>query len=111
MMPPCLKVTILSVTLRDAQHLSWKTYKKFESLNVKLAKDFGSEIDLIKKTEEIAKKLKEKQEPSSFQSREELASMFSKLLFSIFVLSERHGVNLEDSFLRAVDELIMELVS
>jgi len=111
MMPPCLRVTILSVTLRDAQHLSWKTFKKFESLNEKLAKGFGSEIELVKKTEEIANKLKEKQKVDSLQDREELANMFSKLLFSIFVLSERHGVNLEDSFLQTIDELIMELVS
>jgi hypothetical protein len=106
-----MKVKLLSITLRDAQHLSWKTYKKFESLNEELGRGIASETELVKKTEEIAGRLKSKKDIDTPQSRDELARMFSKLLFSVFVLSERCGVSLEDSFLQAVDEFIMELVT
>jgi len=106
-----LKVKLLSVTLRDAQHLSWKTFKKFEPSMEKRDTHFGSEINLVRKAEEIAEKLKETKNSDSPQSRIELAKLFSEMLFSLFVLSELQGVSLEDSFLEAVNDRILEYVS
>ncbi len=102
---------LLSVTLRDAQHLSWKTFKKVESIDEKFSTRFGSGTNLVKKAEEIRMKLREPQSSDSPQNRDELSKLFSELLFSLFVISERQGVSLEDSFLESVNNLILELVS
>jgi len=100
----------MSLTLRDAQHLSWKTFRKFETQDKSRSASFDSATELVKKAGEIADKIKILQISDSLE-RGELAKMFSELLFSLFVLSERYGLNLEDSFLQAVDELIMGFVS
>jgi hypothetical protein len=104
------KVNWMSLTLRDAQHLSWKTFRKFENQDKSRSASFDSATELLKKAGEIADKIKILQNSDSLE-RGELAKMFSELLFSLFVLSERYDVNLEDSFLQAVDELIMGFVS
>jgi hypothetical protein len=100
----------LSLTLRDAQHLSWKTFKKFELMNEKLSARFSSENAFTKKAEEIALKMKTLPK-ESLQSKDELSKLFSELLFSLFVLSERNGVSLEDAFLQNVDDLILSFMS
>ncbi len=100
----------LSLTLRDAQHLSWKTFKKFESLDKERSESHYSAAELIKKSNEINEKIKGFQ-TSSPPAKEELSKLFSELLFSLFVLSERYGIILEDSFLQALDELILRFVS
>ncbi len=100
----------MSLTLRDAQHLSWKTFKKFESLNSERSAEFDSEGELVTKATEIAKKTKSLQTAQP-PEREELGRLFSELLFSLFVLSERNGISLEDSFLQAVDKIILGFVS
>ena len=103
-----LKGEDLSLTIRDAQHLSFKTFKKFETLDEKRSSTIGTPTDLIKKAEEIAQKIKalENSEP-----KEEIGKVLSELLFSVFVLAERQGVNLEDAFLQTVDEIILGFVS
>jgi hypothetical protein len=106
--PSMLKGEDLSLTIRDAQHLSFKTFKKFETLDKKRSATIGTPTDLIKKAEEIAQKIKalENSEP-----KEEIGKVFSELLFSVFVLAQRQGVNLEDAFLQTVDEIILGFVS
>jgi hypothetical protein len=102
---------LLSLTLRDAQHLSWKTFKKFESVNEKRSASFGSAADFVKKADEIAQKIRTLENSGSSAGKEEIAKLLSELLFAMFVLSERCGVSLEDSFLQSVDELILGFVS
>jgi hypothetical protein len=100
----------MSLTLRDAQHLSWKTFKKFESMNKMRSSGFDSAPEFVRKADEIVGKIKLLQNGGS-SGQGELAKLFSELLFSLFVLSERYGVSLEDSFLQSVDELILGFVS
>jgi NTP pyrophosphatase (non-canonical NTP hydrolase) len=100
----------LSLTLRDAQHLSWKTYKKFESVNKEQTGISFSAPEFAKKAGEIAEKMEALQGASSAK-RDELSKLFSDLLFSLFVLAERNGISMEESFLQAVDELILGFVS
>jgi len=96
--------------LRDAQHLSWKTFKKLEKVDEKLAANLGTASDLVKKAEEIAKKTKTL-ENSSSPSKEEVGKLLSEILFSSLIIAERSGVSLEDSFLQALDEIILGFVS
>ena len=98
---------LLSLTLRDAQYLSWKTFKKLG----KAEKDVAGSVsvgDLKKKVEEVAKKV---QNPDGAVDKEGLGLLFSELLIVAFVLAEQRGVNLEESFLQTIDEIIIGAVS
>ncbi len=53
----------MSLTLRDAQHLAWKTFKKFEKLDENKAAEFSSPEQLVKKVEELAKQIIDTQKP------------------------------------------------
>ncbi len=99
----------MSLTLRDAQHLSWKTFKKFEALNEKRSACIGTGDDLVKKTNQIAEKLRTIEDLKANKS--EVEKLLSELLLSAFVLSERNGINLEETFLQTVDEIILSFVS
>jgi hypothetical protein len=99
----------LSLTLRDAQHLSWKTFKKFEALSEKRSAGIGTGEDLVKKSKDIAEKLKALENMKANKS--EVEKLISELLFSAFVFSERNGINLEETFLQSVDDLILSFVS
>ena len=100
----------MSLTLRDGQHLSWKTFKKLEKVDEKLAANLGTGPDLVKKAEDIAKKI-ETTAKSNSVSKDEVGKLLSEILFSSFIIAERMGVSLEDSFLQAVDEIILGFVS
>jgi hypothetical protein len=101
-------VTTLSLTLRDAQHLSFKTFKKFEALDEKRSATIGTSADLIKKADEIAQKTIV---PEISGSKEETGKLLSELLFSALVFAQRNGISLEDAFLQTVDEIILGFVS
>jgi NTP pyrophosphatase (non-canonical NTP hydrolase) len=100
----------MSLTLRDAQHLTWKTYKKIEKIQPDQAAPLSSTAYLTQKTGEITGKLDPLNCANSKVDREELAKLLSEQLFALFVLAELHGVSLEDSFLQAVDEVIIGFV-
>ncbi len=104
-----MKVKTLSLTLRDAQHLCWKTFKKFEMIDQKNAASFENSNYLTKKAEEITQKIKATE--NSDMVKEALAKMLSELLFAAFVLAERQGLSLEESFLQTVDDMILGFVS
>ena len=102
---------MLSLTLRDAQHLSWKTFKKFEMVNQKGSAVFESADYLKAKVEEISKKLHPETGLPISSRRELSARLLSELIFSVFVIAEKEGVSLEESFLQTVDEMILSFVS
>ena len=104
-------VNSLSLTLRDAQHLCWKTFKKFEMVNQKGSAAFESADYLKAKVEEISKKLNPETGLHISSRRELSAKLLSELIFSVFVIAEKEGVSLEESFLQTVDEMILSLVS
>ncbi len=96
----------MSLTLRDAQYLSWKTFKKLQSgQNAVIS---GSAAGLLQKAEEIVKRIQNTENP---EDKVGLGRLFSELLFVVFVLAEQHGVALEDSFLATVDEVILNSIS
>jgi hypothetical protein len=93
----------MSITLRDSQHLCWKTFMKLS----KGAGDSQSSRpieDLIMKTEQLAKKIKA---TDNLVTNEEFGRLFSELLYYIFILAEHQNVNLEESFMQTIDEIIL----
>ncbi len=100
----------MSLTLRDAQHLSWKTFKKLEAIAAIKAENFGSGAELVRRAEEIAVKLKMLRSSSASQGKGELDVLLSQLIFSVFIVAERSGISLEESFLQTVDEMILSFV-
>ncbi|NLE04370.1 MAG: hypothetical protein GX638_06150 [Crenarchaeota archaeon] len=95
----------MSLTLRDAQYLSWKTIHKFGSAKEQILLD--STATILKKAQAIADELKN----SGSSNKDSLGLLFSELLFSLFIIAEQQGLNLEESFLSAIDEIILNLVS
>jgi hypothetical protein len=103
----CVKGEKMSLTLRDAQHLSFKTFKKFEAADEKRSATIGTSADLIEKASEIAQKNMTEQ---NSENKEETGKLLSELLFSALVLAERRGISLEDVFLQTLDEIILGFV-
>ena len=105
---------VLSLTLRDAQHLTLKTSKKIKG---KTESNVGEsscllirEGDLKKKTDEIVDTVKNlTTSVDSASNKLMLSKQLSDLLFAAFLLAEEHGINLEEAFLQRIDEFILEL--
>jgi len=89
----------MSLTLRDAQHLCWKTFKKLERINESTTPS-KTEKNLAQKADEIAEK-------TQGMDKDTAAKLLSELLYFTFILAEQQGVELEESFLQNIDELIL----
>jgi NTP pyrophosphatase (non-canonical NTP hydrolase) len=101
----------LSLTLRDAQYLSWKTFKKLGATGEKRSTTSKTPEDLIKKACETAGKMRTLKEFSSCPAdKETLEKLLSELLFETFILAEQNGVDLEKSFMQTMDEYILGFV-
>jgi hypothetical protein len=96
----------LSLTIRDAQYLSWKTYKKLEHFGQAMPAS-DSVSALVNKIQDIVQKIR----ALETSDKSAIGQLFSELLFTIFILAERHGINLEESFLSTIDEIILGSVS
>ena len=101
----------MSLTLREAQYSAWKTLKKFEKIDESRAEKFGSADNLIQIAEKAREKIKVLKNSSLVTGGDELAKLFSELLFLLLTLSERYGIKLEESFLESVNALILDFVS
>jgi NTP pyrophosphatase (non-canonical NTP hydrolase) len=108
----------VSLTLRDAQHLCWKNFKRInERLDPKRGKGwtpFVMVADLLEEAGEVAavvKGLESFKPPDKPKTKEMLATELSDLLYIIFVLAEHYGVNLEESFLQTVNDYILRFIS
>ena len=99
----------MSLTLRDAQFLSWKTFKKIEKKNGKDSDISMLSADLVKKAGEIAERIK-MTSCSNGSGKEELSKLLSELLFVAFVLAENYGVILEEKFMQTMDDYVFGLV-
>jgi NTP pyrophosphatase (non-canonical NTP hydrolase) len=107
-----MKWSFMSLTLRDAQHLSWKTLKKLEIVDEKRAALVSTSDALVKKAVEIAQKMKKLEDSEAGkEGKIEVGTLLSQLLFTAFVLAEHSGIELEDSFMQNVDEIILGFVS
>lgn len=100
----------MSLTLRDAQFLSWKTFKKIEAKSGKEPNISAVSDEMAKKASEIAEKI-ETRSSSNTPLKDELSKLLPELLYLALVLAENHGVNLEELFMQTVDEYILGLVS
>ena len=108
----------MSLTLRDAQHLCWKNFKRInEGLDPKKGKGwtpFVMVTDLLEEAGEVAaavKGLEGFKPPDKPKTKEMLATELSDLLYIIFVLAEHYGINLEESFLQTVNDYILRFIS
>jgi phosphoribosyl-ATP pyrophosphohydrolase len=91
---------LLSYTLRDAQHVCWKTFKKLGGNQTTLSVVTG----LLEEASKVATTVKEQTEEKAKQA---LATQLSDMLYSVFVLAEQHGINLEEIFLQSVNDRIL----
>ncbi len=98
----------LSLTLRDVQHLCWKTFKKLEIKKEKPTTAINIALELVKRAETVLSKLQNTNGgDSTLVQKEALQKLFSELLYLTFVLAENSSVNLEESFLQTIDEYIL----
>ena len=107
----------MSLTLQDAQHVSWKIFKK---INAKLDAERGRPwdpfvivTDLLEEAGEVAtvvKGLEGFKPPEKPKTKEMLVKELSDLLYSIFVLAEHYGVNLEETFLEHVNDYLLRFL-
>ena len=107
----------MSLTLRDAQHLCWKTFRKInDKLDVERGKGwtpFVMVTDMLEEAGEVAavvKGLEGFKPPDKPKTKEMLATELSDLLYIIFVLAEHYGISLEESFMQTVDEYILRFI-
>jgi len=111
------RVKNMSLTLRDAQHLCWKTFRKInDKLDAERGKGwtpFVMVTDILEEAGEVAavvKGLEGFKPPDKPKTKEMLATELSDLLYIIFVLAEHYGISLEDSFLQTVDDYILRFI-
>jgi phosphoribosyl-ATP pyrophosphohydrolase len=94
-------VVYLSYTLRDAQHVCWKTYKKLGGNQTALS----LASDLFEEASKVAVTVKE--QPDKKEAKQALATELSDLLYDVFVLAEQRGINLEEIFLQSVNDRVL----
>jgi len=111
-------VNNLSVTLRDAQHLCWKNFKKInEKLDSERGKGwtpFVMVTDPLEEAGEVAaavKGLEGFKPPEKPKTKEMLATELSDMLYMIFVLAEHYGINLEEAFIQTVNDYMLRFIT
>ena len=107
----------MSLTLRDAQHLCWKTFRK---INAKLDPVRGKSwtpfvmvTDLLEEAGEAAavvKGLEGFKPPEKPKTKEMLATELSDMLYIIFVLAAHYGINLEEPFQQTVNDYMLRFI-
>jgi NTP pyrophosphatase (non-canonical NTP hydrolase) len=110
-------VNSLSLTLRDAQHLCWKNFRKInEKLDQKRGKawtPFVMVTDLLEEAGEVAsvvKGLEGYKPPEKPKTKEMLATELSDMLYIIFVLAEHYDINLEEVFIQTVNDYLLRFI-
>jgi len=104
----------MTMTMQDAQHVSWKIFSK---VNSRLEAETGKGLDpfvivtdLLEEAGRIAAVIKGLQglkPPEEPKTKEMLARGLNDLLCSVFVLAERYGINLEETFLEQVNDYLL----
>lgn len=107
----------VSITLRDAQYVCWKNFRK---INDKLDPERGKGwtpfmmvTDLLEEAGEVAavvKGLEDFKPPEKPKTREMLATELSNMLYIIFVLAEHYKIELEETFLQTVNNYLLRLI-
>lgn len=104
----------LSLSLQDAQHVSWKIFRKIEARrDAEAAKSRNPLVltsDLLEEVEttsSVVKGLEGIESSEKPRTKEELAKELNEILYSVFVLAEHYGIILEETFLEHVNELLL----
>lgn len=107
----------MSVTLRDAQHLCWKNFRKIndklDSVRGRGWTPFVMVADLLEEAGEVAagvKGLEGFKLPEKPNTKEMLATELSDMLYIIFVLAEHYGISLEEAFLQTVNDYVLRFI-
>lgn len=110
-------VNYVSLTLRDAQHLCWKNFRKInDQLDPERGKSWTPFVmitDLLEELGEVAstvKGLEGFKRPEKPRTKEMLATELSDLLYMIFVLAEHYGIELEEAFLQTVNDYVLRFI-
>jgi NTP pyrophosphatase (non-canonical NTP hydrolase) len=104
----------LSITIRDAQHLCWKN---FRTINDKLDPEHGKKwtpavtvseiLEESSRVREAMEDLERMKTEEKVEANEKLAKELSNLLYLVLVLAEHYKIELEESFLQTVNDLII----
>jgi NTP pyrophosphatase (non-canonical NTP hydrolase) len=107
----------VSLTLRDAQHLCWKNFRKIHDTLDPEARDkwtpFMMVADLLEQAGEVAaaikglERFKASEKP---ETKEMLATELSDVLYTIFILAEHYGIELEEAFMQNVNDRIISML-
>lgn len=107
----------MSVTLRDAQHLCWKSFKKMSDLlNRERGKPWTPSIgatDLLAKSIEITETVKNLESSTLVkvpEAKEVLACELSDVLYFAFVLAEHYGIEVEEAFMQRVNDKVLSMM-
>ena len=107
----------MSLTLRDAQHVCWKNFRKIndklDPVRGKGWTPFVMVTDLLEEAGEVAaavKGLEGFKPPEKPKTKEMLATELSDLLYTIFVLAEYYSINLDEIFLQTVNDYILRFI-
>jgi NTP pyrophosphatase (non-canonical NTP hydrolase) len=105
------------LTLRDAQHLCWKNFRKInEKLDPNRGKGWTPFVivtDLLEEAGEVAsvvKGLEGFKPPEKPKTKEMLATELSDMLYIIFILAEHYGINLEEVFIQTVSDYLLRFI-
>lgn len=107
----------MSVTLRDAQHLCWKNFRKInDQIDPERGKRWTPSVtvtELLDEARKVAVTVKESEGPESPEkatAKEALATELSDMLYFIFVLAEHYGIELEEAFMQTVNDRIISML-
>jgi NTP pyrophosphatase (non-canonical NTP hydrolase) len=110
--------TRMPLTLQEAQLVSWKVFRKIsgrlDASGEKLANPLVMVADILEKTGKTAatvKGLEGLKSPDETKTKEVLAGELSDLLYTVFVLAEHYGLNLEDTFLEHVNDYLLQFIT
>lgn len=108
----------MALTLRDAQHLCWKNFRK---INDKIDAERGGKegtpfviiADLLEEAGKAAAAVKELEGFKTSEkpkTKDVLATELSGMLYIIFVLAEHYGIELEEVFLQTVNDYMLRFI-
>jgi NTP pyrophosphatase (non-canonical NTP hydrolase) len=107
----------MPLTLFEAQTVSWKIFRKINSkLDAEKARKWDPFVivtDLLEEAGEVAgtvKGLEGFKPPEKPKTKEMLAEELSDLLYTIFVLAEHYGINLEETYLEHVNNYLLRFL-
>jgi len=108
----------MTLTLQDAQHASWKIFRKInDKLDVEKAKSWSPSVtatDLLAEAGKVAavvKDLEKSQPPEKPETKKMLAKELNDLLYNIFVLAEHYSINLEETFLEQASDYLLRFLA